>query len=171
MIRKIVSDPRNLPHKAMIHVGPEILDLLVSPIYDRNKNYLGPMVAWSVATEKLELAEKARSLTEQTKKNSEELNAKVDALLPVVSAVAGGDLTRQVTVKGEDGVGKIGESVARLITDLRTNVSAIALNAQELAAASQQISSVSQGLSVNAEQTSTQSGVVSSASEQVLSHI
>ena len=51
--RRIVSDPKNLPHRAQINVGPEILDLLVSPIYDNNQNYLGPMVTWEVITQKL----------------------------------------------------------------------------------------------------------------------
>ncbi|MDO8795182.1 MAG: methyl-accepting chemotaxis protein [Vicinamibacterales bacterium] len=51
--RKVLSDPRNLPHQANIQIGPETLDLLVSPIYDEHKNYLGPMVTWSVVTEKL----------------------------------------------------------------------------------------------------------------------
>lgn len=171
LIRKIVSDPRNLPHKAMIYLGPEVLDLNVSPIYDQDKNYLGPMVSWSVVTEKLELEEKARNMAEREKKSAETLNTKVDALIPVVTAVAGGDLTQHVTVKGEDGIGRIGEGVARLISDLRTNISAIALNAQELAATSEQISAVSQTMSANAEQTSMQSGVVSSASSEVLSHV
>ncbi|MZH03445.1 MAG: hypothetical protein F3745_08650, partial [Nitrospinae bacterium] len=53
--RNILSDPKNLPHTAQIQVGPEILDLLVSPIYDINKTYLGPMVTWSVITQKLEM--------------------------------------------------------------------------------------------------------------------
>ena len=51
--RKLLSDPANLPHQAQIQVGPEILDLLVSAIYDENKNYLGPMVTWDVVTQKL----------------------------------------------------------------------------------------------------------------------
>ncbi|MCZ6673358.1 MAG: methyl-accepting chemotaxis protein [Verrucomicrobia bacterium] len=51
--RKILSDPNNLPHRAIIDVGPEKLDLLVSAIYDNNKNYLGPMVTWEVITQKL----------------------------------------------------------------------------------------------------------------------
>ena len=51
--RRLVSDPKNLPHRAQINVGPEILDLLVSPIYDSNQNYLGPMVTWEVITQKL----------------------------------------------------------------------------------------------------------------------
>ena len=42
--RNILSDPRNLPHQAIIQLGPEKLDLLVSAIYDDNHNYQGLMV-------------------------------------------------------------------------------------------------------------------------------
>jgi len=59
--RRMLSDPKNLPHRANIKLGEETLDLLVSPIYDSNKQYLGPMVTWEVVTEKLRLeAEAAR---------------------------------------------------------------------------------------------------------------
>lgn len=51
--RRIISDPSNLPHRAVIDVGPEKLDLLVSPILNNSGDYLGPMVTWSVVTEKL----------------------------------------------------------------------------------------------------------------------
>lgn len=61
--RKILSDPRNLPHQANIQVGPETLDLLVSPIYDKDKNYMGAMVSWEVVTKKLELEAKASQVT------------------------------------------------------------------------------------------------------------
>ena len=59
--RSLLSDPKNLPHKALISVGPEILDLLVTPINDKNGNYIGPMLSWSVVTEKVKAdAESAR---------------------------------------------------------------------------------------------------------------
>ena len=51
--RKLLSNPRNLPHQTIISVGEEKLDLLVSPLYDEQNNYIGPMVTWSVVTEKL----------------------------------------------------------------------------------------------------------------------
>jgi methyl-accepting chemotaxis protein len=51
--RKILADPRNLPHKAIITLGPEKLELLVTPLYDDRGGYLGPMVSWAVVTEKL----------------------------------------------------------------------------------------------------------------------
>lgn len=53
--RNIIGRPENLPHQAMINVGPETLDLLVSAVEDLDGNYLGPMVTWSVVTEKLRL--------------------------------------------------------------------------------------------------------------------
>ena len=53
--RKILADPANLPHQAIIEVGPEKLDLLVSAINDDKGNYLGPMLTWEVVTEKLKL--------------------------------------------------------------------------------------------------------------------
>jgi methyl-accepting chemotaxis protein len=53
--RRILADPRNLPHRATIKLGPESLDLLISPVYDDRHEYVGAMVTWSVVTEKLRL--------------------------------------------------------------------------------------------------------------------
>ena len=65
MQRRILADPKNLPHKAIIQVGPEKLDLLVSAIYDNAGTYLGPMLTWDVVTEKLALEAKAADYTAQ----------------------------------------------------------------------------------------------------------
>jgi len=56
--RRILADPKNLPHKARIRVGPEYADLLVSAILDTDRNYLGPMLTWDIVTQQVELAEK-----------------------------------------------------------------------------------------------------------------
>jgi methyl-accepting chemotaxis protein len=53
--RKLLSDPKNLPHRAKIKLGEEVLDLLVSALYDEQRNYLGPMVTWEVITEKVRI--------------------------------------------------------------------------------------------------------------------
>ncbi len=57
--RKLLTNPVNLPQRTIISVGPEKLDLLVSPLYDAQGGYLGPMVTWEVVTEKLNLAHRA----------------------------------------------------------------------------------------------------------------
>jgi methyl-accepting chemotaxis protein len=51
--RKLLGDPKNLPHKAHIEVGPETLDLLVTAIHDKDGHYIGPMLTWSVVTQKI----------------------------------------------------------------------------------------------------------------------
>ena len=53
--RRILADPKNLPHHAVIQLGPEKLDLLASAIYDASGTYIGAMVTWSVVTEKVRL--------------------------------------------------------------------------------------------------------------------
>jgi methyl-accepting chemotaxis protein len=53
MQRRMLADPKNLPHRAQIKVGPEVLDLLVSAVRDKEGQYLGPMVTWEVITDKL----------------------------------------------------------------------------------------------------------------------
>ena len=53
--RRLLSDPKSLPHRAVIAVGNEKLDLLVSALLSDTGEYLGPMVTWEVVTKKLEL--------------------------------------------------------------------------------------------------------------------
>src|SRR4029079_4641152 len=51
----ILANDKNLPVRANIRIGPEIADLLVTAIYDKNKNYIGPMVTWELITEQEKL--------------------------------------------------------------------------------------------------------------------
>ena len=55
--RRILSDPKNLPWNAKIKVGPETLDLKVSAVTDRQGNYIAAMLAWSVITRQVEIAD------------------------------------------------------------------------------------------------------------------
>ena len=51
--RRLLRDPSNLPFQTNIHVGEEILDLLVTAVMDGDGNYVQPMVTWSVVTEQV----------------------------------------------------------------------------------------------------------------------
>ncbi len=79
--RKIISDPRNLPHQAVIQLGDDKLDLLVSPVYDENGDYIGPVVTWEVVTTKLQLID---SLTQ----TAQELGASAEELIQVSSTMS-----------------------------------------------------------------------------------
>ena len=109
---------------------------------------------------------------EQLKEQTQSvLRQQVDEILAVVAAAAKGDLTREVTVRGDDAIGQLGEGLQRLLTDLRGNMEIIGSTAQTLSGAAVELSSVSKQMSSNAEFTSSQASVVSAASEEVSKNI
>ena len=165
--RKLLGDPRNLPHRAEIQLGPEVLDLLVSAIYDNNKKYIGSMVTWEVITEKLRLEKEADELKKQQKETAEDLKQKVEAMLTVVQSAEQGDLTKEITVVGSDPIGQMGEGLKKFFTGLRNDIEEIGKNSESVGAAAEELTATSTTMSANAEETSAQSGVVAAASEQV----
>ena len=169
--RKLLGDPRNLPHKAQIQLGPETLELDVSAIYDQKKNYTGAMVNWSVITEKLKLKKETEELIRLEKERTEDLDYKVGQVLEVVNAAAQGDISRQLNVMGSDPVGQVGQALADFIANMRVNIGSFGKSGEELNLSSSELISVSQQLSANAEETSAQAGVVSAASEEVSTNV
>ncbi len=169
--RKILSNPKNLPHKAQIQLGPETLDLLVSAIYDQNNNYLGPMLTWEVITEKLATEEKAKEMQERERDQAEDLKGKVDSMLAVVNAAAEGDLTQEIAVKGADAIGQMGEGLAKFFADLRISMAEIGKTAQSLGSSSEELTATSQQMGANAEETSAQAKVVNAAASEVSRNI
>src|SRR5262249_21769790 len=105
--RKLLGDPRNLPIRTNINIGPEIADLLVTAIIDQNKNSLGPMVTWELITEKVQAERSIKEGAERERQSAEELRSKVETVLGVVNAASQGDLTRSMTVQGADAVGQM----------------------------------------------------------------
>ncbi len=164
--RKLLGDPRNLPHNAQIQLGPEILDLLVSPIYD-NGNYAGVMVTWALVTEKLKLEQEAKEMREREKSQAKELQEKVDSILNVVKLAAQGDLSKKITVSGQDPIGQMGQELNNFFTSLRSDIGDIGKNAESVSAAAEELTATSTTMSANAEETSAQAGVVAAASEEV----
>jgi methyl-accepting chemotaxis protein len=104
---------------------------------------------------------------EREREAAETLRRNVDLILDVVNAAAAGDLTREVTVTGEDAIGQMGESLDKFFSDLRRSVGAIAQNATSVSSASEQLTGVSEQMGANATETSAQANVVSSAAEAV----
>ncbi len=165
--RKMLADPRNLPHRARIQVGDEHLDLMVAAITSPSGEYLGPMLTWDIVTEKV-AAEKAEAAkVEQERAAAEALQRKVESLLDTVDGAARGDLTRAVTVGGDDAIGRVAAGLGRLLDTMRTSVTSIASNSSALGAAAEELSAVSKQMTTTAEETSAQAGVAAAATEQI----
>ncbi len=149
--RSLLSNPKNLPHQAVIEVGDQKLDLLASAIYDTNGEYMGPMVTWANITEKLAMEEKQKQMQEETERTAQELQDKVDQLLANVQAAASGDLTTEVAVKGSDAVGQLGEGLEKMISSLREVISQIVEAAEQFTDGARIVSEGSTSLSDGAQ--------------------
>jgi methyl-accepting chemotaxis protein len=55
--QRLLEDPRNLPHRARIKVGPETMELMVSAIRDRKGEYQTAMLTWNIITKQVHLAD------------------------------------------------------------------------------------------------------------------
>ncbi|MFK7989058.1 MAG: methyl-accepting chemotaxis protein [Sandaracinaceae bacterium] len=70
--RKLLRDPSNLPHRARIELGPEVLDLAIEGIFDGSGRFQGTMVTWDVVTESVKRErhlQRYTSMVEQTETN------------------------------------------------------------------------------------------------------
>jgi methyl-accepting chemotaxis protein len=162
--RKLLADPKNLPHSAEIKVGTDTLSLSASAIFDADGKYFGPMIAWEVITAKKEAERRERDNQERERAQQEELRRKVDELLTVVSAAANGDLTREVTVTGDDAIGELAGGLRRMLADLRDVISQVVEGAAQFTEGSRVVSESAQTLAQGAQ---TQSASVEQMSASI----
>jgi methyl-accepting chemotaxis protein len=128
--RKILSNPKNLPHRANIQIGNETADLLATAIYDEEKNYLGPMVTWELITGRLNTEAKIRTTAESLATSSAELSTvseQMSANAEETQAQAG------VVAKASEEVNKNLQTLATGTEEMGSTIKEIAKNATEAA--------------------------------------
>jgi len=108
----------------------------------------------------------ARELAE-----ANELRAKVDSLLASVARAAAGDLTSEVDVSGDDAIGRVGDGLAKLLSDLRGSIMTIAETSGALAAAADELQVVSTRMGENSAETSTQVNDMTAATAAVAGNV
>jgi methyl-accepting chemotaxis protein len=159
--RQILGDPKNLPHRGRIQVGPEYLDLLVSPIMDRGGRYIGPMLTWSVVTDKVRLAD--------------DFESNVGKIVEAVSAASTEmQSTAQSMSATAEETNRQAASVAAASEEASTNVQTVASAAEELSASiseiGRQVSESSRSTTQAAEQarrTNDQVGRLAEAAQKI----
>jgi methyl-accepting chemotaxis protein len=140
---KIIGDPRNLPHKAKIHLGPETLDLLVSPILDATGKYMGPMVTWSVITSSVKLAKELEETAGQLAAAAEELSATATQLN------SNSNVTSQQSVSAAAST----EEVAKGVQTVATNTEEMVASIKEIARNTSEAANISKDASKRAMDT------------------
>ena len=87
-------------------------------------------------------------------------------MLDVVKAASEGDLTQEITITGDNAIGRMGEGLKKFFSSLRNDLVDIGKNAESVSAAAEELTATSTTMSANAEETSAQAGVIASASEE-----
>jgi methyl-accepting chemotaxis protein len=78
--RGLLADASRLPHRATIALGDEKLDLRVSAVTDNDGTYVAPMVAWSVITQNIRMAENVSSVVSAVSAASAEMQSSANSM-------------------------------------------------------------------------------------------
>ena len=79
--RRLLGDyQRSLPHRAIINIGDEKLELNVSALNDSKGNYIGPMVTWSIVTESIALATQMQEVVTTVSSAATQMSASADTM-------------------------------------------------------------------------------------------
>ncbi|MBI4083523.1 MAG: nitrate- and nitrite sensing domain-containing protein [Candidatus Lambdaproteobacteria bacterium] len=86
--RSILANPNNLPYEADIQLGPEWLHLNVVAIRDKQGDYLGPMVSWTLITQQKANAERDEQVRKQVAEIARTVGESSNTLVTLANMMA-----------------------------------------------------------------------------------
>ncbi len=170
-LKRIIADPAQLPHKAVLMLGSDICELHFSAIHDRAGVYLGPMVTWEIVTEKLRNERAFKETAEREQQQTQLLQSKVGQMLSAVSAAAAGDLMQELATTGSDTLDRMAQGLNQLLSTLRDSMTRIGRTALTLAGAAEELTMVSHQMGGNAEAASNKAVLASTTADQVSANV
>jgi diguanylate cyclase (GGDEF)-like protein len=60
--RSLLANPENLPHRARITLGPEVIEITSAAVHGTDGAYIGPMLTWEVVTQQAAAEQRIRQL-------------------------------------------------------------------------------------------------------------
>jgi methyl-accepting chemotaxis protein len=169
--RAIVADPKNLPHRAEIKLGDETLDLSVTALMDAEGHYMGPMVTWEVITDRKNAEEREAKIQREIKERQEDLERKVREMVDVFSAVSQGDLTRELSIAGDDDLARLADNAQQMLNDLRSLVKQISEASDQQNEGARMIAESTSGLSEGSQSQAASVEEMTAAVEQLVASI
>ena len=169
--RAIVRDPANLPHRAEIALGDETLDLSVTALMDAEGKYMGPLVSWEVITDRKNAEEREANIQREIKERQEDLERKVREMVDVFSAVSQGDLTRELSIAGDDDLARLADNAQQMLNDLRSLVKQISEASDQQNEGARMIAESTSGLSEGSQSQAASVEEMTAAVEQLVASI
>ncbi len=136
--RRMLASDKNLPHRAKIKVGPETLDLNVVAIYDEDKKYVGPMVAWSVVSDRVRLADDFESSVQTV------VNVVSSSATELEASSQGMAASTEETTRQAQAVAAASEQATRNVQTVAASSEELTASIREIAARVQEASQISQ---------------------------
>jgi methyl-accepting chemotaxis protein len=127
--RKILSDPKNLPHRAVIQVGPELLDLMVTAVINPKGQYDGPMLSWEIITEKKAMEDREKEVMSRVTETAQTLAGSAEELTAT---------SQQMTSNAEETSAQA-NVVASACEEVAKNVQAVSTGTEEMSASIKEI--------------------------------
>jgi methyl-accepting chemotaxis protein len=103
--RSMVNDPKRMPHRAEIRVGPEVLDLEASLVNHR------PLIVWSIVTDRSQMSADVGRVTNDLNKIAVDLGSAASQLAGNAEKV--GSMAQAVAAASEEQAAAIGEVAER----------------------------------------------------------
>jgi methyl-accepting chemotaxis protein len=166
--RRILSNPANLPHRALIKLGDEVLDLCASAIRDEHGGYMGPLVTWEVVTEKVRAEERERAMQADIARGKAELEEQVRVLSDVFARAAQGDLSQEIAFTAGDDMGRLAANAAGMLGQLRSIVHQISEAADQQNEGARMIAESTGSLSEGAQSQAASVEEMTAAVEQLV---
>ncbi|SPP65124.1 methyl-accepting chemotaxis protein [Nitrospira lenta] len=196
MQRRLLGDPKNLPHRADIKLGPLTLSLTVSAIVSDSGEYLGNTLEWADITaqkkaqdeiDKLIGAAAAGELSQRMKAEEFEgffkslalgINKMLDAVVSplheaqmVLTAMAANDLTKQMTGSYEGEFDQMKSSLNGAIQTLGTALTTVREAAESVTAGAEQITKGNEDLSQRTSEQASSLEETSASMEEMTSTV
>jgi methyl-accepting chemotaxis protein len=162
--RKVLADPSNLPRQAIIEVGSEKLDLMVSAISDADGEYMGAMATWSVVTEKLKAEEREKEMIEEITKTANQLGDSSTGLKEVSQQMAS---EAEETAAQAQTASSASEQVSSSVATVATATEQMTASIKEIAENAGQAARVASNASVVANDTNESIGKLGESSDEI----
>lgn len=155
--RAVIGNSKNLPKTSNIKLGQEILALTVSPVFDKQNNYIAAMATWAVISDNVKVANEVADVVQMLTSASTELQASSQSM------AAGSEETS----KQAQTVAAASEQASRSVQSVATASEEMSKSIKEISARVQDTASIAQQAAKEAVATNQTMSNLSKSSEEI----
>ncbi len=163
----ILRDPSAFPRTATFRFGTTSLETRINRVAHPGEPAFCYIVSWEDVSERSRLEKDLHEAMAREQEKGQILRDSVNSMLIAVNAAKDGDLTTEISIQGQDEIGKMADGLRQFLQSLREHNRITAKNASELGGAAKRLTDVSLQMSSNAEETSAQATLVAGSSKTV----